>query len=80
MLNNWNFKKHLIMSIIFSSAICLLSYIIINPSNSAVTGLMLTNWKNWHISLSINMGIVNIIFITLIALLLSLLSYKIIKR
>lgn len=76
MLNNWNFKKHAIMSIIFSSAICLLSYIIINPSNSAIIGLILTNGN----SLSINMGIVNIIFVTLITLILSLLSYKIIRK
>ena len=76
MLNNWSFKKHAIMSIIFSLVICLVSYIIINPSNSAVSGLILTNGK----VLSINMGIVQMIFITLIALLLSLFSYKIIKR
>lgn len=76
MLNNWSFKKHAIMSMIVSLVICLVSYIMINPSTSAVIGLILTNGK----SLSINMGIVQIIFITLIALLLSLFSYKIIKR
>lgn len=76
MLNNWSFKKHAIMSIIFSLVICLVSYIIINPSNSAVIGLILTNGKD----LSINMGIIQMIFITSIALLLGLLSYKIIKR
>lgn len=76
MLNNWSFKKHAIMSIIFSLVICLVSYIIINPPNSAVIGLILSNGKG----LSINMGIVQMIFITLIALLLSLFSYKIIKR
>lgn len=76
MLNNWSFKKHAIMSMIVSLVICLVSYIMINPSTSAVIRLILTNGK----SLSINMGIVQIIFITLIALLRSLFSYKIIKR
>ena len=76
MFNNWNFRKHTIMSIIFSSAICLLSYIIINPSNSAIIGLILTIGND----LSINMGIVLIIFITSITLLLSLFSYKIIRK
>ena len=76
MLNNWNFKKHIIMSIIFSAVICLLSYIIINPDRSAIIGLILTNGK----SFSINIGIVHIILITSITLLLSLLSYKIIKK
>ncbi|WP_455543491.1 hypothetical protein [Intestinibacter sp.] len=76
MLNNWSLKKHSIMSIIFSLVICLVSYIIINPSNSAIIGLIFTDGK----SLSINMGIVYMTFITLIALLLSLFSYKIIKR
>ena len=76
MLNNWSFKKHAIMSMIVSLVICLVSYIMINPTTSAVIRLILTNGK----SLSINMGIVKIIFITLIALLRSLFSYKIIKR
>ena len=76
MLNNWSFKKHAIMSMIVSLVICVVSYIMINPSTSAVIRLILTNGK----SLSINMGIVQIIFITLIALLRSLFSYKIIKR
>ena len=76
MLNNWSFKKHAIMSMIVSLVICLVSYIMINPSTSAVIRLILTNGK----SLSINMGIVQIIFITLIALLRSLFSSKIIKR
>ena len=76
MLSNWNFKKHTIMSIVFSVLICLLSYIIINPSNSAVIGLILTN----GMSMSLNMGIVYIVIITLIALLLTLFSYKIIKK
>ena len=76
MLNNWSFKKHAIMSMIVSLVICLVSYIMINPSTSAVIRLILTNGK----SLSINMGIVQIIFITLIALLRSIFSYKIIKR
>lgn len=76
MLSNWNFKKHTIMSIIFSVLICLLSYIIINPSNSAVIGLILTN----GMSMSLNMGIVYIVIITVISLLLTLFSYKIIKK
>lgn len=76
MLNNCNFKKHAIMSIIFSSAICLLSYIIINPSNSAIIGLILTSGND----LSINIGMVHIILVTSITLLLSLLSYKIIRK
>ena len=76
MLSNWNFKKHTIMSIVFSVLICLLSYIIINPSNSAVIGLILTN--GW--AMSVNMGMVYIAIITLIALLLTLFSYKIIKK
>lgn len=76
MLSNWNFKKHTIMSIVFSVLICLLSYIIINPSNSAVIGLILTNGR----SISVNMGIVYIVIITLISLLLTLFSYKIIKK
>lgn len=76
MLSNWNFKKHTIMSIVFSVLICLLSYIIINPSNSAVIGLILTN----GMSMSLNMGIVYIVIITVISLLLTLFSYKIIKK
>ena len=76
MLSNWNFKKHTIMSIVFSVLICLLSYIIINPSNSAVIGLILTNGR----SISVNMGIVYIVIITVISLLLTLFSYKIIKK
>ena len=76
MLSNWNFKKHTIMSIVFSALICLLSYIIINPSNSAVIGLILTNGR----AMSVNMGMVYIAIITLIALLLTLFSYKIIKK
>lgn len=76
MLNNWNFKKHIIMSIIISMIVCLLSYIIINPSSSAVTGLLFTN----GIVMSINTGIVNIVVITSITLLLTLSSYKIIKK
>ncbi|WP_455539533.1 hypothetical protein [Terrisporobacter sp.] len=76
MLNNWSFKKHSIMSIIFSLVICLVSYLIINPSNSAIIGLIFTDGKE----LSVNIGIVQLILITLVALLLSLFSYKIIKR
>ena len=76
MLSNWNFKKHTIMSIVFSVLICLLSYIIINPSNSAVIGLILTNGR----SMSVNMGMVYIAIITVISLLLTLFSYKIIKK
>lgn len=76
MLNNWNFKKHIIMSIIISMIVCLLSYIIINPSSSAVTGLLFTN----GVVVYINTGIVNIVVITSITLLLTLFSYKIIKK
>ncbi len=76
MLNNWNFKKHIIMSIIISMIVCLLSYIIINPSSSSVTGLLFTN----GVVMSINTGIVNIVVITSITLLLTLFSYKIIKK
>lgn len=75
MFENWNLKKHIIMSTILSAIICIVSYIIINPLESAVIGLITDRGD-----ISVNMGIVHVIVITLIALLLTLCSYIIINK
>lgn len=78
MFNNWNIVKHTSMSVIFSLAIGLISYFIIKPDNSSSSiGII---GGEGPTAIYTNFGFDAVINISIGVFILTMISYKLIKK
>ena len=78
MFNNWNIVKHTSMSVIFSLAIGLISYFIIKPDNSSSSiGII---GGEGPTAIYTNFGFDTVINISIGVFILTMISYKLIKK
>jgi len=78
MFNNWNIVKHTSMSVVVSLCIGLISYFIIKPNNSS-TSIGIIGGEGPS-AIYTTMGFDVVINISIVAFILAMVCYKLIKK
>lgn len=78
MFSNWNIVKHTSISAVISLCIGLISYFIISPTNSSTSiGIISGDGPS---AIYANMGFDTVIQISIVAFILAMICYKLIKK
>jgi hypothetical protein len=80
MFNNWNLKKHILMSSIISIGVAIFTFLVLKPISLASSiGIISATDKNGPSAIYTNFGLNVVIVLSLLTFVLGLSSYKFIK-
>lgn len=80
MIKNWDFKKHIIVSVILSICVVLITYILIKPTGASSMGIITSNDGSGPNALYYTNDTYKVLLSGSVAFVLSMISYLLLNK